>query len=58
MPVEIRELHIRVTVNQPQQTSQQSNATPDKTLPEQEKEALVSQCIDQVMDILNHKKER
>ena len=58
MPLEIRELHIRVTVNQPQQTSQQPNATPDKTVPEEEKEAIVSQCIDQVMDILNHKKER
>jgi hypothetical protein len=58
MPVEIRELQINVTV------SQQNNA-PERTAPpagstggEDEKRNLINQCIEQVMEIFNNKKER
>ena len=57
MPVEIRELQINVTVNQqggaaptPEPSSGGAN--------EDEKKALVNQCVEQVLEILNNKKER
>lgn len=57
MPLEIRELQIKVTVNEPtgQAARQQvSGASKDKD----EKEAIITQCVEQVMTILNDKKER
>lgn len=57
MPVEIKELHIRVAVN----------AVPDKTAPAgqtqpvagaMDKDAIVSECVEQVLHILQAKKER
>lgn len=59
MPVEIRELQINVTVNQqnagavvPAAGSASGNGTED------EKKSIVSHCIEQVLDIINNKKER
>jgi hypothetical protein len=58
MPLEIKELQIRVTVNQPQQ-SQPSNAAPaEGSKAEDEKDSLIAQCVDEVVDIINSKKER
>jgi Family of unknown function (DUF5908) len=58
MPLEIRELQIKVTVDQPQG----QNAPPQNTSPgsmdKNDKEAIINQCIDQVMEILTNKKER
>lgn len=57
MPVEIRELQINVTVSQPGATAapvQQGAATGG----DEEKKKLIEQCIEQVMDIINNKKER
>jgi len=57
MPLEIRELHIKVTVNQPQQGAPApAPADPAKT--EDEKEAVIDQCVDEVINIINNKKER
>jgi hypothetical protein len=59
MPVEIRELQIRVTVNQ-----QSSGAvSPPASLEpgrgnEDEKKGIINQCIEQVLEIINNKKER
>lgn len=56
MPVEIRELVIRATVGNPNQggsnnaTSGEQEAVP--------KEEIVKECISQVMQIINDKKER
>ena len=59
MPVEIKELHIRVSVNQPQQTEQANAASPARgKKDEEEKDALTNQCIEQVFDIIKKKKER
>lgn len=57
MPLEIRELQIKVTVNEtPGQAGQQQVAGASKD--KDEKEAIINQCIEQVMTILNDKKER
>lgn len=59
MPLEIKELHIRVSVNQPQQAEQASAASPSRGKKEEDdKEAMVKQCIEQVLDVIKNKKER
>ena len=62
MPIEIKELHIKVSVTPPSQP----NATPP---PQQshggtgghgtaDKEAVVAECVEQVLQILQQKSER
>jgi hypothetical protein len=64
MPIEIKELHIKVTVNAPTE-----NAATTTTAPSQQggagggtaasdKEAIVAECIEQVLQILQEKRER
>jgi hypothetical protein len=63
MPVEIKELHIRVTVNAggtgegAAGKSPSRSATPPKTGGE-DKEAIVAECVEQVLEILQNKSER
>lgn len=57
MPLQIKELHIRVTVNQPQPETGSAPAVQsvgDKV----DEQALVQQCVEQVIDIFNNKTER
>ena len=61
MPIEIKELHIRITVNAPENSSGQAPAS----APAQpagasaaDKEALVAECVEQVLQILQGKRER
>ncbi|WP_132056075.1 DUF5908 family protein [Pseudocnuella soli] len=59
MPVEIRELQVKVTVNQPSGQQERSGAASvPQTGDKEEQQALINQCIEQVLDILNSKKER
>ena len=59
MPLQIRELQIRVTVDQPTGSSQPQQTSPaSQTSNKDEKEAIINQCIEQVLDMLNNKKER
>lgn len=58
MPLEIRELHIRVNVNQPQSEEAKPAVSADDTKLNDDKEALIQQCIEQVMEIFNTKNER
>ncbi len=60
MPVEIKELQIHVTVNQPGGNSAQANKveTSSGTLQEDERKSIINQCVEQVLEILNNKKER
>ena len=60
MPLEIRELHIRVTVNQPHQGADKtaSAVAGDSSKTAEEKEAIISQCVEEVLQIINNKKER
>jgi hypothetical protein len=60
MPIEIKELHIRVSVNTPQGTQSigigTSGAGGDVT--NNAKNAIVVECVEQVLQILEKKAER
>ncbi len=57
MPLEIKELYIRVTVNQPkQETGPGERKITDAATEDQE--SLVRHCIDEILSILKDKKER
>lgn len=58
MPVEIRELQINVTVNQQHQQAPPADSREGQPAGDQERKSLVNQCIEQVLDIINNKKER
>lgn len=52
MPIEIKELHIRINVESKAQTNE-----PTK-IQKNEKEQMVAACVEQVMEILAQKRER
>lgn len=57
MPIEIRELNIRVVVSNEQNQGNQngsSNTGIDRTA----KKEIIAECIEQVMELLQQKKER
>jgi hypothetical protein len=61
MPIEIKELHIRVAVKVPQggQASQEKKApAAGSGITDGAKEAIVAECVEQVMQILQGKSER
>ena len=57
MPLEIKELQVNVTVNE-QQQKDAAVAAPGSQESKDEKKAMLQQCIDSIMDIMNSKKER
>jgi len=57
MPLQINELQISVTVND-QQAKEAASAAPGSQESKDEKKAIAKQIIDDVMDIINSKKER
>lgn len=64
MPIEIKELHIRVAINPPQSGPASSAATgaasSGKTgsSSNDDKDAIVAECVEQVLQILQNKAER
>ena len=62
MPIEIRELHIRVTVNAPDgggnATAQPATRPPSAGSGSADKDALIAECVEQVLNILQEKQER
>ena len=62
MAIEIKELHIRVSVNTQPGASAPGGETAaiggGDSAPDDEKEALVAACVEQVMQILQNKMER
>jgi len=58
MPLEIKELHIKVTVNQPSQGQTSGPAAGGAGKPDEEKEAIIAQCMDEFVRIEQNKKER
>jgi hypothetical protein len=59
MPVEIRELQINVTVNQQNAATTAPTAAPGGAPSgNEEKKAIINQCIEQVLEIFNNRKER
>lgn len=58
MPIEIRELHIKVAVNgAPGQDGQQA-AAPGGEAQQQTSQAIVAECVEQVLRILQNRMER
>ena len=59
MPLEIRELHIKVNVNQPSPGSGAGAQVPGGGKDaEDDKDTWISQCIDEVMQVLRNRNER
>lgn len=64
MPIEIKELHIRVAVNasggerRSGPTGGLTNLGNSTALGAEGKDALVAECVEQVLEILKHKTER
>jgi hypothetical protein len=59
MPIEIKELNIRINVNQnqPEQDAPPQQATA-QTSGNNNKEEMIAECIEQVMEILKNKMDR
>lgn len=57
MPVEIKELHIRVNVSEGARQGTGASAAPSDE-GHVDKDALVAECVEQVMQILHARKER
>ncbi|AGA79810.1 DUF5908 family protein [Echinicola vietnamensis] len=51
MPIEIKELHIKITVDEGKSSTGSSSSTAGQ-------QAIISQCVEQVMEVLESKKER
>jgi len=58
MPIEIRELNIKVSIsqNQQEQTTEQTANIAGQPMPD--KDTLIAECVEQVMDIIYLKDER
>lgn len=57
MPIEIRELHIRVSVNAPS-GSKPAGAPGSAPGGDQDRETLVAECVEHVLEILREGRER
>lgn len=60
MPIEIKELHIRVTVDAPPQHAPVAKPGAQRPIDENsdEKDAMIAECVEQVLQILHDKQER
>ena len=56
MPIEIRELNIRIHVNQNQ--PEQDGDTQKENAGGSDKDEIIAECIEQVMELLKNKQER
>lgn len=52
MPIEIKELHIKINVDDKQQSGTSGQ------MKQKDKDRLVAECVEQVMEILSKKEER
>ena len=52
MPIEIKELHIKINVNDQQQSGDTGEVN------QKEKDRLIAECVEHVMEILSKKEER
>lgn len=53
MPLEIKELVIKATVQ-----DRENSATPTRNVGGEDKEAIIEECVDKVLEILRNQKER
>lgn len=63
MPIEIKELHVRVAVNalQNEQSTGTHALSPDEGQVDEgafDKDAIVAECVEQVLQVLMNKRER
>lgn len=58
MPVEIKELHIRVSVNAPAGAKPAGAPGPEPGAEADARQALVAECVEQVMQVLRDQRER
>ncbi|NTW50996.1 MAG: hypothetical protein HGB22_00205 [Chlorobiaceae bacterium] len=58
MPIEIRELNIRVSVNQNQQEQDGSTAPAGASAALPDKDELIAECVEQVMELIKLQHER
>ena len=58
MPIEIKELHIRVTIDPAAARPAASGPVAPKAGGAADKDAIVAECVEQVMQILQDRKER
>jgi hypothetical protein len=54
MPIEIKELHIKINVSDDQERSESSGSAATRS----EKDKLIEACVEQVMELLSKKEER
>ena len=57
MPIEIRELLIKVTVNQPEQADTAANPVTGQAS-DADKDAIIAQCVEETLRIIEQKEER
>ena len=57
MPIEIRELLIKVTVNQPEQADTAANSVTGQA-GDADKDAIIAQCVEETLRIIEQKEER
>ena len=58
MPIEIRELTIKVNVNQDQNKAETNSTSSSGSTANEENEALIKEAAEEVFRILDYKKER
>jgi hypothetical protein len=58
MPIEIRELNIKVSVSQNQQEEGKESAEKNAGGAAPDKDELISECVEQVMELIKMQKER
>ncbi|MCB0584423.1 MAG: hypothetical protein KDD06_03725 [Phaeodactylibacter sp.] len=57
MPIEIKELHIKATLQEDTPGQQEASAQ-SNTLDEDKEQKIINACVDKVLDILRNKNER
>ena len=55
MPIEIKELHIKINVDEGQESSRDSTSSGSN---QTERDKIIAECVEQVMEILEKKEER
>ena len=53
MPIEVRELIIRATIQEPSEGNQRSRGTDER-----ERDGIIAEAVEQVMELLEQQKER
>ena len=55
MPVEIKEMNVKVNVQNAER--KRAQLTQDRPMPEADKEAVIAECIERILELLNQQKE-